>query len=83
MNIKPLLIEKERVAYIENKPELAGIFAACLQHIINLEERINQKDAEIDAVEAWQKEGETLFGPHTNAGMLFNLGQWWGERPWR
>lgn len=83
MNIKKLLIEKERVAYTEHKPELAEFFDMCLQHIIRLEDQLNTKDAKIDAVQAWQKEGETLFGPNTNAGMLFNLGKWWGERPWR
>lgn len=83
MNIKKLLIEKERVAYTEHKPDLAEFFDMCLQHIIRLEDQLNAKDAELDAVEAWQKEGETLFGLHTNAGTLFNLGKWWGERPWR
>jgi hypothetical protein len=44
MNIKKLLIEKERVAYIEHKPELAEFFDLCLQHIIRLEEEINRRD---------------------------------------
>lgn len=83
MNIKKLLIEKERIAYIEHKPELAEFFDMCLQHIIRLEDQLNAKDAELDAVEAWRKEGETLFGLNTNVGTLFGLGQWWEERPWR
>ena len=44
MNIKKLLIEKERVAYTEHKPELAEFFDTCLQHIIRLEEEINRRD---------------------------------------
>lgn len=45
MNIKKLLIEKERIAYIEHKPELAEFFDMCLQHIIWLEEEINRRDS--------------------------------------
>lgn len=44
MNIKKLLVEKERAAYIENKPQLAEFFDACLQHIVHLEEEINKRD---------------------------------------
>ena len=49
MNIKKLLIEKERVAYIEHKPELAEFFDLCLQHVIRLEEEINRRDSAFDA----------------------------------
>lgn len=45
MNIKKLLIEKERVAYIEHKPELAEFFDLCLQYVIRLEEEINRRDS--------------------------------------
>lgn len=48
MNIKKLLIEKERVAYIEHKPELAEFFDLCLQHIIRLEEEINRRDRTLE-----------------------------------
>lgn len=47
MNIKKLLIEKERVAYIEHKPELAEFFDLCLQHVIRLEEEINRRDSAV------------------------------------
>lgn len=47
MNIKKLLIEKERVAYTEHKPELAEFFDMCLQHIIRLEEEINRRDSAV------------------------------------
>lgn len=47
MNIKKLLIEKECIAYVEHKPELAEFFDMCLQHIIRLEEEINQRDSAV------------------------------------
>lgn len=47
MNIKKLLIEKERAAYIEHKPELAEFFDLCLQHVIRLEEEINRRDSAV------------------------------------
>ena len=48
MNIKLMLIEKERTAYINNDPEVAFFFDVVLQHIIALEEQVNKKDAYID-----------------------------------
>lgn len=48
MNIKMALIEKERIAYIENNPSLAKFFADTLDYIAELEERVNAADAEAD-----------------------------------
>ena len=48
MNIKQLLIEKERVAYINNDPSLAQFFAASLDYILDLEKQVNKRDAEIE-----------------------------------
>jgi hypothetical protein len=48
MNIKALLIEKERTAYINNEPDLAAFFDAALQYILALEEQVNIKDAECE-----------------------------------
>lgn len=81
MNVKKLLLEKERVAYIEHKPELAEFFDMCLQHVIQLETQLNEKDAEIDAVQTWQREGERVISSSHSVG--FRIGKWWGERPWR
>ena len=48
MNIKQLLIEKERTAYMDNKPDLAAFFDATLQYILGLEEKVNASDAECE-----------------------------------
>lgn len=55
MNIKQLLIEKERAAYMDNKPDLAAFFDATLQYILGLEEQVNIKDAQI---EMYQQDNE-------------------------
>ena len=52
MNIKQLLIEKERVAYIENKPALAKFFNDVLEYVVALEEQVNRQDARIEELEA-------------------------------
>ena len=54
MNIKLMLIEKERKAYINNDPEAAFFFDAVLQHIIALEEQVNKKDAYIEEL-MWEE----------------------------
>jgi hypothetical protein len=51
MNIKQLLIEKERAAYIQNDPALAAFFDATLEYIIGLEEQVNAKDREIEELQ--------------------------------
>ena len=48
MNIKQLLIEKERVAYIQNNPALADFFDATLRYVLMLEEQVNEKDRIIE-----------------------------------
>ena len=48
MNIKALLIEKERTAYMDNKSDMAVFFDATLQYILALEQQINENDAEIE-----------------------------------
>lgn len=48
MNIKAELIERERVAYINNDPKLAAFFDATLEYILHLEKEVNEKDAEIE-----------------------------------
>lgn len=37
--------------------------------------------AELAAVTAWKEEGEKIFGGAN--GVLFSLGAWWADRPWR
>ncbi len=51
MNVKLMLIEKERLAYIAGDLQLAEFFDATLQYIIDLESSINEKDAEIERLE--------------------------------
>lgn len=48
MNIKLMLIEKERAAYIEGNTALAKFFADTLDYIGVLEETINQRDSTIE-----------------------------------
>lgn len=55
VNIKQLLIEKERTAYMDNKPDMAAFFDATLQYILSLEEQVNIKDAQI---EMYQQDNE-------------------------
>ena len=49
MNIKNLLIEKEQAAYIAADP-VAPFFGATLDYILELEERINKKDAALERI---------------------------------
>jgi len=44
MNIKVMLIEKERKEYIEGNTVLAKFFADTLEYVIDLENKINMKD---------------------------------------
>lgn len=48
-NIKQLLIERERAAYLSNDTTLAELLASTLDCVIELEEEINKKDARIEA----------------------------------
>jgi hypothetical protein len=48
MNIKIMLIEKERTAYIEGNTVLAKFFADTLDYITGLEETINKQALEIE-----------------------------------
>ena len=52
MNIKMMLIEKERIAYIQNNPQLAEFFDATLKYILDLEGEVNKKDARIEVLES-------------------------------
>ncbi len=51
MNIKQMLIEKERVAYIENNPTLAKFFDATLEYILGLEEQNNKYASQVETLE--------------------------------
>ena len=67
MNIKAELIERERVAYINNDPKLAAFFDATLEYILLLEQQVNSKDAELETVITATKESiaATLEAQHT------------------
>lgn len=48
MNIKALLIEKERMRYISGDTEMATFLSDVLDYVIEMEEKINKKDAELE-----------------------------------
>ncbi len=50
-NIKVLLVEKERSAYMANDPVLAKFLADTLDYIVGLENKLNAADAEIERLE--------------------------------
>lgn len=50
MNIKLMLIEKERMAYIANDLHLAKFFDDTLQYIIELEDKVNKKDSALESL---------------------------------
>ena len=58
MNIKPMLIEKERLAYIAGDTALAEFFDATLQYILGLEASINTLDARVEDLEDQVEFGE-------------------------
>jgi hypothetical protein len=43
---------------------------------------MNDVNAYIRKVEAWQNDGERIFNSG-RPGMFFQLGSWWADRPWR
>jgi hypothetical protein len=48
MNVKQLLIERERAAYLSNDTTLAELLASTLDYVIGLEEEINSRDAQAE-----------------------------------
>lgn len=56
-NIKQLLIEKERFAYLENNPSLAQFFASTLDYVISLEEQVNKLESRLDTVRGGALDG--------------------------
>lgn len=48
MNIKLMLIEKERIAYIQGDLSLAKFFDDTLQYVVELEEKVNKKDRALE-----------------------------------
>lgn len=59
MNIKQLLIEKERFAYLENNPSLADFYASTLDYVIGLEEQVNKLESR------WESLKDALNGLDT------------------
>lgn len=57
-NVKAMLVEKERIAYIENNAALANFFDTTLRYILDLEEQINEKDREIEELSTMKMLGE-------------------------
>jgi hypothetical protein len=31
----------------------------------------------------WQKKGEEIMNSKAGWSIMFHIGKWWGERPWR
>lgn len=50
-NIKQLLIEKEREAYLANNTNQALFYASTLDYVISLEEQVNKRDAEVEELQ--------------------------------
>ena len=59
MNIKQLLIEKERAAYINNDTDLATFLASTLDYVIGLEEQVNKLESR------WESLKDALNGLDT------------------
>ena len=56
MNIKKMLVEKERQAYIEDKIALAAFFDDVLTYVVELEEKVNMRDRKIEDLKTRIKE---------------------------
>jgi hypothetical protein len=54
VNIKAMLIEKERLAYIAGDLQLSQFFDDTLQYITELENEINEKDSKLDSIKTMQ-----------------------------
>ena len=48
MNIKVMLVEKERAEYIEGRTEMASFLGATLDYIAELEKKINDADRQAE-----------------------------------
>lgn len=46
------------------------------------DEEISKLRQKVAQMEAWQARGEELIAAHYH-GVLFNMGSWWADRPWR
>lgn len=59
-NIKQLLIEKEREAYLANQTSQAQFYAATLDYVIELEGQVNNNDARQERIEALEEKLEAI-----------------------
>jgi hypothetical protein len=50
---------------------------------IDKDAEIARLTAQMDAVRKWQERGEALFNRVHSMPVLFRLGAWWADRPWR
>lgn len=46
------------------------------------DEEISRLRQKVAQMEAWQASGEELIAADYN-GVLFSMGLWWADRPWR
>ena len=51
--------------------------------ISRLRMRVAELEQHIMDVERWQQDGEALMLQHNNLRVIFRLGSWWADRPWR
>jgi hypothetical protein len=47
-----------------------------------IEAYVSALENRIAVVELWQRDGEQKMSGHP-VGVLFRLGEWWADRPWR
>lgn len=45
--------------------------------------RVAELERHIMDVERWQQAGEALMLQPNNLRVIFRLGSWWADRPWR
>ena len=69
--------ETLRMIADRSAPEVAEALTAAADRLELLEEQT----ADISLVFKWQEEGERLI--EGKGGLMFSLGAWWADRPWR
>ena len=69
--------ETLRMIAEHSTPEVAAKLTTAADRLALLE----QQTADIALVVKWQAEGERLI--EGRGGLMFSLGAWWADRPWR
>lgn len=69
--------ETLRMIAEHSAPEVAEVITAAADRL----EMLEKQTSDIALVAEWQKEGERLI--EGRGGLMFSLGAWWADRPWR